>query len=262
VHSRSNSVLEREAPGIATRKTVFWLEQTDVDVPPGDDWLSFEEVQQQNRLRFAKRRADWRLGRWTAKRAVSNYLGIPEHLAWMARIKVRAAPSGAPEIVLDTAAAAPLAARPPTPAISLSHSSGRALCAVAPAGVTLGCDLEEIAPRSDAFVADYFIVEEQAMVANSTPADRPCVSTLIWSAKESALKALCTGLRLDTRSLSVSFIKSSAEWHPLQVSCPEGRVFDGWWRQNEAFVRTVVSSPWNSNLPVQLSVEENSLPPD
>ena len=101
--------------------------------------------------------------------------------------------------------------------ISLSHSSGRAVCAVALSGAALGCDLEEIAPRSDAFVADYFTSEEQSMVAGSSPAGRPLVSTLIWSAKESALKALQAGLRLDTRSLIVSVDDSSGAWHPLQV---------------------------------------------
>ena len=53
----------------------------------------------------------------------------------------------------------------PQVTISLSHRSGAAICAVAPAGVDLGCDLEVIEPRSEAFVADYFTVDEQALVA-------------------------------------------------------------------------------------------------
>ena len=47
--------------------TVAWLEQSEADLPPHDDWLSVDEALQLDRLRFAKRRADWRLGRWTAK---------------------------------------------------------------------------------------------------------------------------------------------------------------------------------------------------
>ena len=55
---------------------VYWLEQVEGDVPPNDDWLSASEAACLARLRFAKRRADWRLGRWTAKCAVSEYLSL------------------------------------------------------------------------------------------------------------------------------------------------------------------------------------------
>ena len=48
---------------------VYWLEQTEANVPEDNTWLSPREVAFADRLRFAKRRADWRLGRWTAKRA-------------------------------------------------------------------------------------------------------------------------------------------------------------------------------------------------
>ena len=68
----------------------------------------------------------------------------------------------------------------------------------------LGCDLEIVEPRSDAFVADYFTAEEQEVVRQACPADRFALIALIWSAKESALKALQSGLRIDTRSLSVA----------------------------------------------------------
>ena len=67
----------------------------------------------------------------------------------------------------------------------------------------MGCDLEMIEPRSDAFVADYFTVEEQALVARASAADRSRLLALLWSAKESALKALRAGLRLDTRCVIV-----------------------------------------------------------
>jgi len=114
------------------------------------------------------------------------------------------------------------------------------MCAVVFSGTALGCDLEEVAPRSDAFVADYFTAEEQALVASCSPGDRPRVSTLIWSAKESALKALHTGLRLDTRSLIVTARESAGDWHPLQVRYQD-QLFLGWWQAADGFVRTIVS---------------------
>jgi hypothetical protein len=56
---------------------VHWLEQTKADVPPQNDWLSPAETALLNAMRFAKRRTDWRLGRWTAKNAVAVYLNTP-----------------------------------------------------------------------------------------------------------------------------------------------------------------------------------------
>lgn len=53
--------------------------------------------------------------------------------------------------------------------VSLSHRAGLALCTVAPAGVALGCDLEPVEPRSDAFVADYLTPAERALVERDGP---------------------------------------------------------------------------------------------
>ena len=175
---------------------VYWLEQTEPDVPGVKEWLSAKERVQLNALRFAKRRADWQLGRWTAKHAVAACLQLPADLHNLAKIEVRPGPSGAPETFLGNKWA------PVT--ISLSHRAGRAVCAVAPDRSALGCDLEVIEPHSDAFIADYFATEEQALVARAAPADRPWLVTLLWSAKESALKALRAGLRLDTRGVIVT----------------------------------------------------------
>jgi len=174
---------------------VYWLEQTEADVPQDHDWLSANEAARLNGMRFAKRRADWRLGRWTAKRALAAYLNVPFHPQALTDIELRPASSGAPEVFF--------ANKPAAVAVSLSHRAGSALCAVAPSGAALGCDLEIIEPRSDGFVADYFTPEEQALVSEALAPDRPPLLALLWSAKESALKALRTGLRLDTRCVTV-----------------------------------------------------------
>src|SRR6516164_3359283 len=174
---------------------VYWLEQTEGDVPPHHDWLSANEAARLNDMRFAKRRADWRLGRWTAKRALAAYLNLPSHPQALTDIELRPASSGAPEVFF--------ANKPAAVTVSLSHRAGSALCAVALSGAALGCDLEIIEPRSDGFVADYFTPEEQALVAEASAPDRPWLLALLWSAKESALKALRTGLRLDTRCVTI-----------------------------------------------------------
>ncbi len=64
---------------------------------------------------------------------------------------------------------------------------------------------------SDAFVADYFAPEEQTLIAHSSPADRELMLALLWSAKESALKALREGLRLDTRIGDRASLRRRAE---------------------------------------------------
>jgi 4'-phosphopantetheinyl transferase len=222
---------------------VYWLQQALPDLPAGDDWLTADESARLAALHVPKRRADWRLGRWTAKLAVASYLKrqlvapqIPAANLGHREIELRPAPSGAPEVFLRSGLA------PVT--ISLTHSSGMAVCAVGPPGITLGCDLELIEPRSRAFVVDYFTGEEQAVVAESSSAVRDRLITLIWSAKESALKALRTGLRLDTRDVVVTpDLQSGGEWRPLEVRCASGEAFSGWWCEDDNSVLTLVAAP-------------------
>src|SRR5271165_5117498 len=164
---------------------VYWFEQTEAEIPAENDWLSKGEVVRLDGMRFAKRRADWRLGRWTAKCAVAAYLDLPGDRPSLTDIEIRPASSGAPEVFVGN--------KPAAVSISLSHRSGIAACAVAPSGAALGCDLETIEPLSDAFVADYFTGEEQALVALAPAADRFRIVALVWSGKESALKALHEG---------------------------------------------------------------------
>src|SRR5437588_2659341 len=99
---------------------IYLLEQTESAVPTGDSWLGQREITALHRMRFAKRRADWRLGRWTAKRALAACLELPYSLSALAEVEIIADSSGAPEAFR---ANAPL---PVT--ISLSHRAGTAIC--------------------------------------------------------------------------------------------------------------------------------------
>jgi len=216
---------------------VYWFEQTEADVPPENDWLCSEETRQLNKLHFAKRRADWRLGRWTAKHAVATCVDMPDDFASLAEIEIQPSDTGAPEVFLS--------GRYAGVSISLSHSSGRAACAVTCSQVALGCDLEKVEPRSRSFVRDYFTADEQHLIASSTASERGRMATLLWSAKESALKVLRTGLRLDTRCVVVSLSDVSfgpGQWHPLEVRCLSSHHFYGWWQHRDGFLRTMVSS--------------------
>jgi 4'-phosphopantetheinyl transferase len=227
---------------------VHWLEQTESEVPVENDWLSASEAVCLTALRFPKRRADWRVGRWTAKRALAAYLNVPAHTEVLARIEIRPAPSGAPEVFF--------ANKPSALTISLSHRNGRAICAVAVPDVELGCDLELVEPRSGAFIEDYFTAEEQALAARAPAADRDRLFTLLWSAKESTLKALHQGLRLDARSVIVSLGHASCDlhgWSPMEVRHTSGRIFRGWWQHADSMVRTLVAAP-PPDPPIRLQI--------
>jgi 4'-phosphopantetheinyl transferase len=237
---------------------VRWLEQSLADLPSDDTWLSPAEKQRCENFRIPKRRADWRLGRWTAKLAVAVYLNQSCDSEMLARIEIRAATSGAPEVLID--------GEPARVSISITHSAGISACAFARAEMNVGCDLELVEPRSDAFLIDYFTATEQAMVHSEDAAQRNVLSTLLWSAKESALKLLKEGLRLDTHSVEVTLETNGhalplcppskvadpsssfaslevGEWRQLSVTQPNGQRFSGWWLSTGELVRTVVTDP-------------------
>jgi 4'-phosphopantetheinyl transferase len=192
-----------------------WLEQTQADVPFGDEWLTEAERCKMRSFRIEKRRNDWRLGRWTAKRAVAAYLRWP--IEDVPQIEIRAEPSGAPAVIIPHQQA--------PPAISISHCDHVALCVVGPPGAAFGCDLERVEARNASFAETFFTAPEQEKLQGLHGDELAVLETLIWSAKESYLKATRQGLRRDTREVEVEIaedVKSeivcqSAEWQPLTV---------------------------------------------
>jgi 4'-phosphopantetheinyl transferase len=234
-----------------------WLSCPLGAVPDDDAWLTPRERAALSELRFAPRRRDWRLGRWTAKRAVGAWLERSSSPPTLRdAVEIVAADDGAPEAFL-AGRAAPVA-------VSLSHRDDLALCVVAPAGTVVGCDLESVETRSDVFVTDWFTPEERAVVDDAPAGARSLLATLIWSSKESALKALREGLRLDTREVVVRFDPSfddlgDGEWAPLSVISTRGRrSFAGRWRRHCGHVLTIVTeAPWEGE-PVPLTPSTDS----
>ena len=208
--------------------------------------MSAEEMSRFASLRFEKRRRDWRLGRWTAKRALATCLKLPIGVHSLQDVEIRSAPSGAPEVFLFNQRAAV--------SLSLSHRAGRALCVVGSSGLSLGCDLELVESRDHSFVTDFFTVNEQKLVGSAPDDILPILVTLLWSAKESALKALNVGLRLDTTSIDISptdAVRKLAElrqddcsdWFPMSLRYAGDQILRGFWRRADNMVRTVVFSP-------------------
>ena len=209
------------------------------DVPDGDAWLTPVEAQRAASMRFTKRRTEYRLRRYAGKCAIAASIGLPQDPASLARIGVLNAPTGAPYVVLDD--------RRVGTDVSLTDRAGWAVCLVGPDLGAVGCDLEIVEPRSDGFVRDFLTPGEQALVAAAPgPDGRDALANLIWSAKESALKVLRTGLRADTRTVEVRVGDPGAlgpggrsAWHRLQVGTVIGPL-PGWWRRDGDFVLTIV----------------------
>lgn len=199
-----------------------WLARGVRHLPAGLDWLTPAEMERAAGMRFAKRRTEFLVARWTARQAGRLLLGVPD-------LEVRSHPSGAPEAYAG--------GRRLDVGISLTHRAGWAVCLLGLGPGAVGCDLELVEARSAAFVADYFTPAERAFSGRD-----PLRANLVWSAKESALKVLRTGLRRDTRSVEVAVGPEGDGWSPLVVRAVEGPVFPGWWRRFGDFVLTTCAT--------------------
>lgn len=216
-----------------------WHSLGERSLPDSRDWLAAGELERMAAMRFTKRRGEWLLARWTAKQVLAAELGLAADPSSLARIEIRTIiggeAQGAPEVYVDELLQ--------EIGVSLTDRADWAVC-VAGAVQELGCDLELVEPRSDRFVRDYFTPREQATVADPPfQSTGDAVANLIWSAKESALKVLRTGLRRDTRSVEVGLDDDGPVdgWRHLVVRVDDARQLSGWWRQYGGFLLTVVA---------------------
>jgi 4'-phosphopantetheinyl transferase len=219
-----------------------WLTREFGDVPLHDRWLSEQEREVLSMLRVPKRRADWRLGRWAGKAAVSGWRGVP-----LESVAIAAAEDGAPEALIDE--------RRADLALSLSHRAGRALATVADGIRTLGCDLEAVEPRSEAFLREWLGPSERQLVSAQNGEAQDLAANLIWTAKEAVSKARREGLRLNLRRAAVEadgLAQPAGSWARLQVTWEDGPVELGWWRQDAGWVMTVTSNPASETAPSEL----------
>lgn len=149
-----------------------------------------------------------------------------------------ASASGAPEAFLPNG-------HPVGVSLSLTHSHGVAVAALGPAGIHLGVDLEAIEERSATFLEDWFTPLEQAFVAESDTGTAALAATLVWSAKESVMKALREGLRIPPKAVEVAPDRGPGDgsWRPFAARGPGEESWRGWWRAEAGFVLSAVASP-------------------
>jgi 4'-phosphopantetheinyl transferase len=201
-------------------------------LPASDAWVDDVEAARFAAMRFAKRRSESKLARFTAKQTVARFLEQPLSPGDLRRVTVRNASDGAPYVSVD--------GHEGELEIAMTDRADWAVCAVATEAGRIGCDLELVEPRSAAFVRDYFTAAEQELAAGI--GDRSLAANLIWSAKESALKVLRTGLRRDTRTVEVALSeRTEAGWSELRVGVDQERSLPGWWIRYGEFLLTIVS---------------------
>ena len=216
--------------------------------PPG--LLSEQEQLRFMELRTIKRRSDWLIGRWTAKHLIQAYVerqtGIQPPLHTLTVIND---PDGAPRIITDCSSRSQFAIC--NLQLSISHCDGHAFCALSDiCGLQVGADIERVEPRAAAFAEDYFTAHELDLLRGAPPDSRDALVTLIWSAKEAALKALRLGLTVDTRTISCTVapaLQLAPAWAALGIQAAPGLLgdreygFQGWWRQFGQYVLTIVA---------------------
>jgi 4'-phosphopantetheinyl transferase len=243
---------------------ICWLLQSSSDLPvdgEGDrevSYLARQEREQYAALKTEKRRHDWLLGRWTAKKLVQAIVweecGRPLKLD---EILIGRGMDGAPFVSCNSDSVLP------NYDLSISHSGDLAFCATvrrrspAETDACLGADIERVEARPAGFVREYFTEEEAALVEHFPVDGRAGLVTTLWSAKEAALKAIRQGLRLDTRSLTCLVEPrrdSSQTWIPFSIHWDQSKLarggvdieavptLSGWWREVDGYVLTLASN--------------------
>jgi 4'-phosphopantetheinyl transferase len=239
---------------------IYWtlVDSSQISLENKAGFLSPAELQKLSTLRFPKRRNEWLLGRWAAKSLVQS---IPAYQHYsLDEIEIQNGSEGAPCIRPSGGSASP-------DCLTISHSGQFALCALAPGlDLRVGADLEKIEPRTEMFILDYFTTAERELIDSYPAETRTIVVTLIWSAKESMLKALGVGLHWDTRQVEIleigDLIPGDAnhdKWQKMQVSDLQqgNRHWAAWWQRRSNFVLTLAGfTTMPANIQSVLLVEK------
>lgn len=171
-------------------------------------------------LRFEKRRREWLMGRWVAKKLLASALECAP-----GELSIEPEEGGAPVVWRGK--------KPVPGCLTISHRGERALAAWTDApNLRIGADIEQVGDANPIWMADYLTEAEWALRER----EGTHWPYLVWSAKEAVLKALRTGLRIDTRAIEVLPGRGATDgWRHLNLHSRvmPGKCWLGWRREGE-----------------------------
>jgi phosphopantetheine--protein transferase-like protein len=179
--------------------------------------LSAKERQEFARLKVPKRQHEWLRGRCAVKDAVRMLVRkrLGQQLA-PAEIETGHDGSGRP-----TVTGAWLTQKDQAPAVSLSHTSGRAVAiACYDANALVGIDVESVSGHSPSLQSEVFTLDEQSLLACLPAETQQEWAIRLWSAKETVGKALGTGMSPGLHAFRIT--KIYPEHGALDVQLREG----------------------------------------
>lgn len=159
-----------------------------------NDILSNEEIRSYRKLIIPKRRNEWLASRVLAKILISQVL--EERDLALCQIEIHKESSGMPYVVIEEKRVGRL---------SLSHSGQTVIIAFSTdPKASVGVDVESLEQRTGQMTDLFFTPYESRWVDSLSGRTRILAQNLVWSAKESYLKAVGKGLQMDTRSVTIS----------------------------------------------------------
>ncbi|HYV19509.1 MAG TPA: 4'-phosphopantetheinyl transferase superfamily protein [Verrucomicrobiae bacterium] len=166
--------------------------------------LAPDELETWRSFRLPKRRREWLMGRLAAKEAVRLRLMRSD---FPSRPEARPSPPSRREIVVRTDERGRPSAGPAI-ALSIAHTEGIAVAAVATRAVGIGIDVERLDRRRGDYERGAFTDDERRRL-DAGPADRRAERALrLFCAKEAAAKA--TGLGLMGSPLNLHVVACDA----------------------------------------------------
>jgi phosphopantetheinyl transferase len=203
---------------------------------PDTDIFGPSELAELNRLKVQPRINEWRASRLAAKLLIREVIPDLNNLP-LSSVRVQKEPSGLPYLFVENSGRIP-------GSFSLSHSQGFVLIAFCAEISRLGVDLEFVEPRSETFAWDYFTQSECSLIQSHSTSHYPLLENLLWSAKESILKAAGLGLNQDTRKVQITGFgdpEAYKDWQLMEFDSPDLPFVDPrlFWRVESCFVQTV-----------------------
>lgn len=224
--------------------------------PSGLEGLfSASESSRLEKMKFALRRNSFIAGRRAAKQLLIGCVPELRNLS-PNKISIENRESGAPFVLVNGQELPGM--------LTISHCGNAAAAAyTSESSIRIGVDLEAVTPRAQSFLETYFTQSELEWISSAKEEDQALISTLIWSAKEAVLKALQTGLRVDTREIKILADDSPAVagWRRFGLSSSKGWYWKGHWRILDNFVITIAVCGPALGCPVTLSRLGAPVPP-